>query len=98
MKYFGDKIALGEKSDTIYTTKTIYLNTGDKILMYSDGFVDQFGGDGGKKFGTRQLMALLEDNRNNNFEGLTSAILDTYFEWKGEVDQIDDVTFLSLEF
>jgi PAS domain S-box-containing protein len=96
--YFGNKASLGEESNTIYTTKLIDLSETDKLLMYSDGFVDQFGEKINKKYGTRQLKGVIEKNRKSSFDVLSNEILNSYIAWKGEEDQIDDVTFLSLEF
>lgn len=41
----ADKRAVGyNEKQTDFTTKTITLNKGEKIYLFSDGYADQFGG------------------------------------------------------
>lgn len=63
----GDSMPVGihSESSTLFSASTIKLNRGDSLYMFSDGFVDQFGGKNRKKFGTQRLKTLLAELQNN---------------------------------
>jgi serine phosphatase RsbU (regulator of sigma subunit) len=80
-----------------YTTHTIELQIGDSIYIFSDGYVDQFGGEKGKKYKTVNFkQRLLEFTQQPIMD--QSALLDREFEsWKGDLEQIDDVCVIGLK-
>ena len=79
-----------------FTNHEIQLSKGDTIYLSSDGYEDQFGGEKGKKFLSKNLKQLLQDNCDKPMDEQRN-ILDTTFEnWKGEHEQIDDVTLLGI--
>jgi hypothetical protein len=63
----------------------------EAIYLFSDGYVDQFGGPRGKKFRYKQFKKLLNDNYKLNFEKQKHILEKTFIQWKGDLDQIDDV-------
>ena len=79
----------GEK----YVDKTINLNTGDTLFMYTDG-VTEIINDNGEFFGTEKLETLLR-----NLHGTANIVDDIYnalSEFSGNAEQFDDITMLSL--
>ena len=72
------------------------LNTGDTIYMFSDGYPDQFGGPRGKKFKMDRVKNMLADVCNKPMEIQQEYIHKTFSDWKGELQQIDDVLFMGL--
>ena len=65
--------------------------------MFSDGFVDQFGGDRRKKYKYTRFRKLLSENAllpNNSiqFESIASEL----YNWKGKVEQIDDILIMGI--
>jgi len=89
-------IAIYEQMEQ-FTNNDYQLQKGDLIYLLSDGYEDQFGGPKNKKFMIKQLKELfvkISDKQMNEQE----EILNTTFEkWKGEHEQIDDVTILGLK-
>jgi len=87
-----------------FKTNELRLKTGDQLYMFSDGFVDQFGGvnelarqTGGKKFKYKKFRRLLSENSHKPMQAQKER-LDTAFEdWKGSLDQIDDVVIVGLK-
>ena len=81
-----------------FTGHAIDLKPGDHVYLFSDGYADQFGGPKGKKLKyvpfKRLLVSISE--REMHEQGLQ---LDREFEqWKGDLDQIDDVVVIGLKF
>jgi len=86
-----------EESQLSFTNHEITLERGDKIYLFSDGIIDQFGGPSGKKFKYKQLQQLLRDTSKMMLEEQKKYI-ETIFEgWKGNLEQLDDVTLLCVK-
>ncbi len=91
-------IGISERMDRNFTTKTVQMHKGDKLYISTDGYIDQFGGEKGKKFMSKRFKKLLLEMPFNN-EGDSLEILDKRFtEWRGEHEQIDDVLVIGICF
>lgn len=92
------KYAIGEDEDANYELHSLNCNMGDKLILYSDGLTDQFGGEKDKKFSKRRLRELLLANRNHSASELSKIIANSHEEWKGNNEQTDDISFMILSF
>jgi len=72
----------------------IQLQAGDEVYMFSDGFVDQFGGPQGKKFMSKRLKNLIERVHGQDMAVQKETILNEWNDWKGQLEQVDDVCFI----
>lgn len=89
--------AIGEKENSNFTEYSFQFEKGSRVLIYSDGLVDQFGGQNDKKFTRKRLTKLLADNFNANTLELSEIIKHEFMNWKGNSDQTDDVSYLLIE-
>ena len=80
-----------------FTNHRIQLTRGDTFYVFSDGFVDQFGGPNGKKFKSRQLKELLLSIQSNTLEKQKEILLETFLKWQGPLEQVDDVCFIGIK-
>jgi serine phosphatase RsbU (regulator of sigma subunit) len=78
------------KTHTFETSKdmTIYLMT--------DGYPDQFGGPKGKKYKYKPLQEMLVSNDGKSMEQLNEMLSAAFTNWKGNLEQVDDVTIMGL--
>ncbi len=83
---------------TPFTRHTIQMKQGDRVYMFSDGFPDQFGGPLGKKFKYRPFKDLLLEVHERPMEEQKRILKMVFDEWKGNLDQIDDVLVMGLRF
>ena len=83
-------IGMGIKTDS-FTLHKIDFEKGDMLYFYTDGYADQFGGPKGKKFKYKTLNALLVENSSKTVNEQQYALLNTFNNWKGDLEQIDDV-------
>lgn len=74
----------------------IKLKKGDTICMFSDGYADQFGGKNHSKFMRKRLKNLLFDNHNLPMQEQKQVLKDVFFQWKGELEQYDDVLIMGI--
>jgi serine phosphatase RsbU (regulator of sigma subunit) len=72
------------------------LQEGDMIYVFSDGYVDQFGGPQGKKFLRKRFRELLLEISTLTIEEQRLAIETTFDAWKGDQEQIDDVLVMGV--
>ena len=79
-----------------FTNHSFQLEKNDFICMFSDGFTDQFGGDplNQKKIGTEKLKEVLLNNANKPCSEISKTVSGFYYNWKGDVKQIDDVLMI----
>ncbi|MDG1476047.1 MAG: tetratricopeptide repeat protein [Vicingaceae bacterium] len=95
----ADKQPIG-KYDKLkpYTTHSFELQTGDSIYIFSDGYVDQFGGVKGKKFKTRAFRELLLSIQEEKMMAQKNIIDKTFESWRGNLEQIDDVCIIGVKY
>lgn len=70
---------------------------GDKVYLFSDGFYDQFGGPEGKKLLRNSLCGLLKTLSHLPMKEQGEKLEKFFDKWKGDNDQIDDVTVIGIE-
>lgn len=75
----------------------ITLQQGDSIYLFSDGYVDQFGGDFGKKFMTKKFRELLLSIQHLNMNEQKEYLLNTLIQWQGKHDQVDDILVIGIK-
>jgi serine phosphatase RsbU (regulator of sigma subunit)/ligand-binding sensor domain-containing protein len=79
-----------------FTTHTVELQTGDSIYIFSDGYVDQFGGPKGKKYKTKAFRVLLLSIQDKSMEAQKIIIEKAFEDWKGDLEQVDDVCIIGV--
>jgi serine phosphatase RsbU (regulator of sigma subunit)/tetratricopeptide (TPR) repeat protein len=95
----GDKFPVGafvEEHLQKFTTKKIQLHKGDVIYLFSDGYADQFGGPKGKKFKYKQLQTLLGEVHTLDMKEQRRILEKAMVEWKGSLEQVDDVLVVGI--
>ncbi|MCB9225315.1 MAG: SpoIIE family protein phosphatase [Crocinitomicaceae bacterium] len=81
-----------------FTNHKIGIDKGDRIFLYTDGYADQFGGPERKKFKTRTFKELLVSSSVNSLKMQKDVLNQTFESWRGDVEQIDDVCVIGVEF
>ncbi|MCB0408586.1 MAG: tetratricopeptide repeat protein [Flavobacteriales bacterium] len=99
IEHKADKQPVGLFSGDIkpFTEQIIQLQKGDSIYTFSDGYADQFGGDKGKKLKSANFKKLLLTLQDKSLAEQKNIINQTFDEWKGNLDQIDDVCVIGVK-
>lgn len=74
-----------------FATHDIPLQKNDMIYLFSDGYADQFGGENGKKFMTKQLYDLFAQIANKPLDVQKNILKETLRAWQGNYTQVDDI-------
>ncbi len=97
-EYKGDKMPISiHQNMAKFKTHDIQLQRGDHLYLFSDGYVDQFGGPGDKKFKYKAFRQMLVDNAVLPMKKQREILESTHCEWRGDGEQVDDIVVLGLE-
>jgi len=99
LEFKPDKMPVGKYNDTHkpFSLQTINLQKGDIIYTFTDGFADQFGGTNGKKFKYKQLHDLLSTISMKPLLEQKTILENAFENWKGDLEQVDDVLVIGLK-
>jgi serine phosphatase RsbU (regulator of sigma subunit) len=93
----ADKMPVGKGENMRpFSLQTFEKNKGDMLYLFTDGFADQFGGPKGKKFRYKQLEELLMRVCTSSTEEQKSIVDKTFEDWKGSMEQVDDVCVIGI--
>jgi hypothetical protein len=62
----------------------------------TDGYPDQFGGPKGKKYKYKQLEELLIAKNTPSLPEQKNILEKSFDEWKGDLEQVNDVTIIGI--
>jgi serine phosphatase RsbU (regulator of sigma subunit) len=98
IEYKPDKRPIGfsRGKDQQFSNHSIELQKDDMLYIFTDGFADQFGGEKGKKFKYKQLQQILLAMHNRPMEEQQEMLLYAFRQWKGRLEQVDDVLVIGV--
>ncbi len=96
----ADKQAIGADGDDgvvkKFTNHVIPVQKGDSIYLFTDGYADQFGGPFGKKFKYKKFQELLVEIQDNTMEEQRQILNYHHEQWKGDLEQVDDILLIGI--
>ncbi|MCX8081198.1 MAG: SpoIIE family protein phosphatase [Bacteroidia bacterium] len=69
----------------------------DIFYLFSDGYADQFGGPSGKKFMLSGLLNILKEIHRDPLNSQKNILMERFYEWKGNQEQIDDILLIGVK-
>lgn len=92
-----DKQCIGYNDDMLpFNNHTFKLEEETSFYVFTDGYADQFGGVKGKKFKYSQMKELLLSIQNKPVAKQKETLNDTFLNWKGNLEQVDDVCVIGV--
>jgi serine phosphatase RsbU (regulator of sigma subunit) len=89
-------VGLSHDNEKSFTLHEIEIKKNDVLFLITDGYADQFGGPKGKKFKHKQLQDVMLRIAGLNTE-LQKKELNSVFEnWKGHLEQVDDICVIGI--
>jgi len=80
-----------------FSPHEVKIRKNDCVYLFTDGYMDQFGGQMLKKFGYKRFRDLLLKIHKRPFELQKMALLDEFTIWREHEDQVDDFTIVGLK-
>jgi len=95
----GDKMPIGisVRADQSFTNKEMLLERNDNIYLFTDGYVDQIGGPRRKTFRSKYFKELLLNIHEKKLGEQKNILEKTFEDWKGEIEQIDDILIMGIK-
>lgn len=95
----ADKESVGYSEEmTAFTDHSFQLQKGDEIVLFTDGYADQFGGKNGKKFKYKQLKEMMIELHPLPVDEQKKKLNQEFETWRGKLDQVDDVLMVGMKF
>lgn len=93
----ADKQPIGKYGEEKpFTNHMVKLNPGDSIYIFSDGYPDQFGGERGKKYKSGKMKKYLLSIRDKEMQEQRALLSEEFENWRGDIEQIDDVCVIGV--
>jgi serine phosphatase RsbU (regulator of sigma subunit) len=93
----GDKQPIGTHwEERPFRTTSVKLLEEDSFYMFSDGYIDQFGGVDRKKFKSMNFKKLLLSVQEESMEKQQQTLEQTFDQWRGSHEQLDDLIVLGV--
>jgi serine phosphatase RsbU (regulator of sigma subunit) len=96
----GNKFPVGayvSEQKQNFTTHSIELKKGDRIYLFSDGLVDQFGGPNEKKYKAKRMQLKMLESTQMTIEQQKEYLRSDLLAWQGKLEQVDDVLVIGVE-
>ncbi|MBI3133949.1 MAG: tetratricopeptide repeat protein [Bacteroidetes bacterium] len=92
-----DKQPVGKFAGAMpFTTQSLHVAPGDTLYIFTDGYQDQFGGEKGKKFKASNLKQLILSVSAQTMAEQRRLIDARFVEWKGNLEQVDDICIIGI--
>lgn len=100
MEIKGDRLPIGihHINDQPFTNHNIKIRKDDSIYLFSDGYIDQFGGNESKrqKYQPRKFRELLVSLQELPMERQKEKLEQNLAEWQGRYSQVDDILIMGI--
>lgn len=98
LEFDPDKMPVGkhDRDSVPFSQHEVSLQKGDVVYTLTDGMPDQFGGPKGKKFMYKRLKEFLVSISSLSMPQQKEEIKKALNEWKGELEQVDDVCLIGV--
>lgn len=89
--YIGGSFASRLDHAFQFRTQTISYEAGDQLYMFTDGFMDQFGGPRNKKLNKGRFKHILVECARETVDKAGHILANALEQWKGRNAQLDDI-------
>lgn len=79
-----------------FTVHRVAYHAGDRLYLFSDGYVDQFGGPERKKFMSARFNEMITGNQHLTMAQQAELLDKAFLDWKGTNEQVDDICVVGL--
>jgi sigma-B regulation protein RsbU (phosphoserine phosphatase) len=86
-------VALGLSESFPFEQRTVHLDPGDLLVLYTDGVPDATGA-GPERFGMHRLRRVIQEHRQASAAGFLEALEDAIGEFTGSAPQFDDIAIV----
>lgn len=94
----GDRMPVGVyPKEKPFQTETFEVAEGDRLYLFSDGYIDQMGGEEGRKFLLARLKKMILEHVSKPMQEQHEWYEKRLKEWRGKEAQVDDVLLVGVQ-
>ena len=96
----GTKTSIGnsfDEANVVFKNHEVDLIKGDQIVVFSDGFADQFGGPKQKKYTYKRFREFLLSINTASMDEQRELLMREFESWQKDGSQTDDVLVMSVK-
>lgn len=99
IEFKGDRmpVSIHRNANKPFSNHEIQLQPNDKLYLFSDGFVDQLGGQKGKKYMSRRFKEFLLSIHTEPMEKQKQLLKQEHLRWRNTLPQLDDLLVIGLD-
>jgi serine phosphatase RsbU (regulator of sigma subunit) len=101
IEYKADLKGIGgisrRRKEKPFKKQEVELKKGDCIYLFSDGYMDQFGGNNKEKFNSDRFKKLLCDMHTLGMQDQKNKLVKELENWMGDQEQIDDILVMGIK-
>lgn len=99
IEYKADRMPVGTypRDNEQFTMHRVELKPNDRLYIFSDGYVSQFGGPNGRKFMAKPFKRLLLKTSTLTMAEQKNQLEDTMDMWQSSYDQVDDILVIGIQ-
>lgn len=80
-----------------FVTQSLDLNKGDVVYLFTDGFIDQFGGPKNKKYKSKNFYFFLNKIASEKIDAQKTLLQKELDRWMGTQFQVDDILVIGIQ-
>lgn len=93
----ANKQPIGKFANRVpFETRSLSVNKGDVLYLFTDGYADQFGGEKGKKLKYKPFKQLLLQNHKEDMAKQCQSLEQFFIDWRGDYEQVDDICVIGI--
>lgn len=96
----GERHSIGYKNCDInleFKTHELKVEEGMKFYLFTDGYIDQIGGEKNISFSKKRMIKILDDTKSESMEFQKSILKKELQNYQNNNERIDDVTFIGVQ-
>jgi len=98
LEFKADRMPIGTyPKEQPFTNHQIQLKKSDRFYIFSDGYQSQFGGEKNEKLKSKRFQEIISKHCNKPFPNQKIEIENEFENWRGEIEQVDDVLVIGVK-
>lgn len=93
----GGMHAFKQKRVCLFEDEVIPIKPNTTLYLYSDGFLDQFGGEKGERFTSKRFEQMLVDMQSMDMSEQYINLSKQLSDWMGNMPQLDDILVVGIK-